>query len=129
MKNLLKLGQGPRPDLMFEENEKENHQNTQAEGTKKKIEFEKGIRTVRKEAKQRAKEERKRLEAEKSGEFSENEEEAKKKQKQALDEMSRQDKMAMMMAFAQLILPVAIGVLAIFGFLIWFLGKFWLHAW
>lgn len=129
MKNLLKLGQGPRPDLMFEENEKENHQNTQAEGTKKKIEFEKGIRTVRKEAKQRAKEERKRLEAEKSGEFSENEEEVKKKQKQALDEMSRQDKMAMMMAFAQLILPVAIGVLAIFGFLIWFLGKFWLHAW
>lgn len=129
MKNLLKLGQGPRPDLMFEENEKENHQNTQAEGTKKKIEFEKGIRTVRKEAKQRAKEERKRLEAEKSGEFSENEEEAKKKQKQALDEMSRQDKMAMILAFCQLLLPVAIGVLAIFGFLIWFLGKFWLHAW
>ena len=129
MKNLLKLGHGPRPDLMFEENEKENHQNTQAEGTKKKIEFEKGIRAVRKEAKQRAKEERKRLEAEKSGEFSENEEEVKKKQKQALDEMSRQDKMAMMMAFAQLILPVAVGVLAIFAFLIWFLGKFWLHAW
>lgn len=129
MKNLLKLGQGPRPDLMFEENEKENHQNTQAEGTKKKIEFEKGIRTVRKEAKQRAKEERKRLEAEKSGEFSENEEEVKKKQKQALDEMSRQDKMAMILAFCQLLLPVAIGVLAIFGFLIWFLGKFWLHAW
>lgn len=129
MKNLLKLGQGPRPDLMFEENEKENHQNTQAEGTKKKIEFEKGIRAVRKEAKQRAKEERKRLEAEKSGEFSENEEEAKKKQKQALDEMSRQDKMAMILAFCQLLLPVAIGVLAIFGFLIWFLGKFWLHAW
>ena len=43
--------------------------------------------------------------------------------------MSRQDKMAMMMAFAQLILPVAVGVLAIFAFLIWFLGKFWLHAW
>lgn len=129
MKNLLKLGQGPRPDLMFEENEKENHQNTQAEGTKKKIEFEKGIRAVRKEAKQRAKEERKRLEAEKSGEFSENEEEVKKKQKQALDEMSRQDKMAMILAFCQLLLPVAIGVLAIFGFLIWFLGKFWLHAW
>ena len=57
------------------------------------------------------------------------EEQLKKKQKQALDEMSRQDKMAMMMAFAQLILPVAVGVLAIFAFLIWFLGKFWLHAW
>lgn len=129
MKNLLKLGQGPRPDLMFDEDEKEKNPNTQPDGKKKKVEFEKGIRTVRKEAKQRAKEERKRLEAEKSGELSENEEEVTKKQKQALDEMSRQDKMAMMMAFAQLILPVAVGVLAIFAFLIWFLGKFWLHAW
>lgn len=108
MKNLLKLGQGPRPDLMFEENEKEKHQNTQAEGTKKKIEFEKGIRTVRKEAKRKMKEQ---------------------KHTPSHIEMDRKDKMAMILAFCQLLLPVAIGVLAIFGFLIWFLGKFWLHAW
>ena len=47
MKNLLKLGQGPRPDLMFDEDEKEKNPNAQPDGKKKKVEFEKGIRTVR----------------------------------------------------------------------------------
>ena len=50
MKNLLKLGQGPRPDLLFEEEEKAKKSDTQPDGQKKKIEFEKGLRTVRKEA-------------------------------------------------------------------------------
>ena len=96
MKNLLKLGQGPRPDLLFEEEEKA------------KIEFEKGLRTVRKEAKKKAREEKK---------------------KQEPIEMSRKDKLAVILAFCELLLPLAIGVMAIFAFLIWFLGKFWLHAW
>ena len=43
--------------------------------------------------------------------------------------MGKKDKLAVMLAFCQLLLPIAIGVLAIFAFLIWFLGKFWLHAW
>ena len=41
MKNLLKLGQGPRPDLLFEEEEKAKKSDTQPDGQKKKIEFEK----------------------------------------------------------------------------------------
>ncbi len=53
MKNLLKLGQGPRPDLLFEEEEKAKKSDTQPDGQKKKIEFEKGLRTVRKEAKRK----------------------------------------------------------------------------
>mgnify|MGYP000473700385 CR=1 FL=1 len=59
MKNLLKLGQGPRPDLLFEEEEKAKKSDTQPDGQKKKIEFEKGLRTVRKEAKKKAREEKK----------------------------------------------------------------------
>ena len=47
MKNLLKLGQGPRPDLLFEEEEKAKKSDTQPDGQKKKIEFEKGLRTVK----------------------------------------------------------------------------------
>lgn len=109
MKNLLKLGQGPRPDLMFEEEEKKTKE--QSEGQKKKVEFEKGIRTVRKEAKKKARKE------------------SKNSKKSEWIEMSRKDKMAVILAFCELLLPVAIGVLAIFGILIWFLGKFWLHAW
>ena len=53
MKNLLKLGQGPRPDLLFEEEEKAKKSDTQPDGQKKKIEFEKGLRTVRKEEKRK----------------------------------------------------------------------------
>lgn len=53
MKNLLKLGQGPRPDLLFEEEEKAKKSDTQPDGQKQKIEFEKGLRTVRKEAKRK----------------------------------------------------------------------------
>ena len=56
MKNLLKLGQGPRPDLLFEEEEKAKKSDTQPDGQKQKIEFEKGLRTVRKEAKKKARE-------------------------------------------------------------------------
>ena len=100
MKNLLKLGQGTRPDLLFEEEEKAKKSDTQPDGQKKKIEFEKGLRTVRKEAK-----------------------------KKEPIEMSRKDKLAVILAFCELLLPLAIGVMAIFAFLIWFLGKFWLHAW
>ncbi len=62
MKNLLKLGQGPRPDLLFEEEEKAKKSDTQPDGQKKKIEFEKGLRTVRKEAKKKAREEKKKQE-------------------------------------------------------------------
>ena len=102
MKNLLKLGQGPRPDLLFEEEEKAKKSDTQPDGQKQKIEFEKGLRTVRKEAKKKA---------------------------QEPIEMSRKDKLAVILAFCELLLPLAIGVMAIFAFLIWFLGKFWLHAW
>ena len=58
MKNLLKLGQGPRPDLLFEEEEKAKKSDTQPDGQKQKIEFEKGLRTVRKEAKKKAREEK-----------------------------------------------------------------------
>ena len=94
MKNLLKLGQGPRPDLLFEE-EKAKKSDTQPDGQKKKIEFEKGL----------------------------------SKKKQEPIEMSRKDKLAVILAFCELLLPLAIGVMAIFAFLIWFLGKFWLHAW
>ena len=101
MKNLLKLGQGPRPDLLFEEEEKAKKSDTQPDGQKKKIEFEKG-------AKKKAREEKK---------------------KQEPIEMSRKDKLAVILAFCELLLPLAIGVMAIFAFLIWFLGKFWLHAW
>jgi len=111
MKNLLKLGQGPRPDLMFEEKEKEKRAEEQSEEPKKKMQFEKGIRTVRKEAKKKARKE------------------SKNSKKSEWIEMSRKDKMAVILAFCELLLPVAIGVLAIFAFLIWFLGKFWLHAW
>ena len=107
MKNLLKLGQGPRPDLLFEEEEKAKKSDTQPDGQKQKIEFEKGLRTVRKEAKKKAREEKK---------------------KQEPIEMSRKDKLAVL-AFCELLLPLSIGVMAIFAFLIWFLGKFWLHAW
>ena len=102
MKNLLKLGQGPRPDLLFEEEGRDLILGG------KKIEFEKGLRTVRKEAKKKAREEKK---------------------KQEPIEMSRKDKLAVILAFCELLLPLAIGVMAIFAFLIWFLGKFWLHAW
>ena len=42
--------------------------------------------------------------------------------------MSRKDKLAVILAFCELLLPLAIGVMAIFAFLIWFLGKFWLHC-
>ena len=108
MKNLWKLGQGPRPDLLFEEEEKAKKSDTQPDGQKQKIEFEKGLRTVRKEAKKKAREEKK---------------------KQEPIEMSRKDKLAVILAFCELLLPLAIGVMAIFAFLIWFLGKFWLHAW
>ena len=104
MKNLLKLGQGPRPDLLFEEEEKAKKSDTQPDGQKQKIEFEKGLRTVRKEAKKKAREEKK---------------------KQEPIEMSRKDKLAVILAFCELLLPLAIGVMAIFAFLIWFLGKFW----
>ena len=62
MKNLLKLGQGPRPDLLFEEEEKAKKSDTQPDGQKQKIEFEKGLRTVRKEAKKKAREEKKKQE-------------------------------------------------------------------
>ena len=60
--------------------------------------------------------------------------EAKKKlreesKEQEAIEMGKKDKLAVMLAFCQLLLPIAIGVLAIFAFLIWFLGKFWLYAW
>ena len=108
MKNLWKLGQGPRPDLMFEEQEKKKKTNEQLDAKKNKIEFEKGLRAVRKEAKKKLLEESKEQEA---------------------IEMGKKDKLAVMLAFCQLLLPIAIGVLAIFAFLIWFLGKFWLHAW
>ena len=100
--------QGPRPDLLFEEEEKAKKSDTQPDGQKQKIEFEKGLRTVRKEAKKKAREEKK---------------------KQEPIEMSRKDKLAVILAFCELLLPLAIGVMAIFAFLIWFLGKFWLHAW
>ena len=93
MKNLLKLGQGPRPDLLFEEEEKAKKSDTQPDGQKKKIEFEKGLRTVRKEAKKKAREEKK---------------------KQEPIEMSRKDKLAVILAFCELLLPLAIGVMAIF---------------
>ena len=79
MKNLLKLGQGPRPDLLFEEEEAKKS-DTQPDGQKKKIEFEKGLRTVRKEAKKKAREEKK---------------------KQELIEMSRKDKLAVILAFVK----------------------------
>lgn len=39
MKNLLKLGQGPRPDLLFEEEEKAKKSDTQPDGQKQKIEL------------------------------------------------------------------------------------------
>ena len=87
---------------------KRKSQTQQPDGQKKKIEFEKGLRTVRKEAKKKAREEKK---------------------KQEPIEMSRKDKLAVILAFCELLLPLAIGVMAIFAFLIWFLGKFWLHAW
>ena len=77
MKNLLKLGQGPRPDLLFEEEEKAKKSDTQPDGQKQKIEFEKGLRTVRKEAKKKAREEKK---------------------KQEPIEMSRKDKLAVILA-------------------------------
>ena len=93
MKNLLKLGQGPRPDLLFEEEEKAKKSDTQPDGQKQKIEFEKGLRTVRKEAKKKAREEKK---------------------KQEPIEMSRKDKLAVILAFCELLLPLAIGVMAIF---------------
>lgn len=96
MKNLLKLGQGPRPDLLFEEEEKAKKSDTQPDGQKKKIEFEKGLRTVRKEAKKKAREEKK---------------------KQEPIEMSRKDKLAVILAFCELLLPLAIGVMAILHFL------------
>ena len=86
MKNLLKLGQGPRPDLLFEEEEKAKKSDTQPDGQKKKIEFEKGLRTVRKEAKKKAREEKK---------------------KQEPIEMSRKDKLAVILAFCELLLPLA----------------------
>ena len=69
---------------------------------KEKIEFEKGLRTVRKEAKKKAREDKK---------------------KQEPIEMGRKDKLAVILAFCELLLPLAIGVMAIFAFLIWFLGK------
>ena len=78
MKNLLKLGQGPRPDLLFEEEEKAKKSDTQPDGQKQKIEFEKGLRTVRKEAKKKAREEKK---------------------KQEPIEMSRKDKLAVILAY------------------------------
>ena len=54
MKNLLKLGQGPRPDLLFEEEEKcEKVRHTSRMDKSRKVEFEKGLRTVRKEAKRK----------------------------------------------------------------------------
>ena len=86
MKNLLKLGQGPRPDLLFEEEEKAKKSDTQPDGQKQKIEFEKGLRTVRKEAKKKAREEKK---------------------KQEPIEMSRKDKLAVILAFCELLLPLA----------------------
>ncbi|MFR4456543.1 MAG: hypothetical protein ACLT5U_00770 [Mediterraneibacter gnavus] len=36
MKNLLKLGQGPRPDLLFEEEEKAKKSDTQPDGQSRK---------------------------------------------------------------------------------------------
>ena len=109
MKNLLKLGQGPRPDLLFEEEEKSEKSQTHSRMDKnRKSNLKKGLRTVRKEAKKKAREEKK---------------------KQEPIEMSRKDKLAVILAFCELLLPLAIGVMAIFAFLIWFLGKFWLHAW
>ena len=41
MKNLLKLGQGPRPDLLFEEEEKAKKSDTQPDGQKQKIDLKK----------------------------------------------------------------------------------------
>ena len=37
--------------------------------------------------------------------------------------MSRKDKLAVILAFCELLLPLAIGVMAIFAFLIWFFRK------
>lgn len=107
-KNTAVYYKGTKIDLLFEEEEKAKKSDTQPDGQKQKIEFEKGLRTVRKEAKKKAREEKK---------------------KQEPIEMSRKDKLAVILAFCELLLPLAIGVMAIFAFLIWFLGKFWLHAW
>lgn len=117
-KRLLKLGQGPRPDL--EERRLHNEQADAKEDgalpqqTSARPVFEKGIRQVRREAKARAR-----------AEAAQENKDAKGAEGRL--ELEAKDKLAIILALLQIVLPVALAALGILAAIIWLLGKFWLR--
>lgn len=105
--DLLKLGQGPRPDLSDI-----NEDNKKYYETPKKGEYIKGLRQIRKEARKNS---------------FQNDNKVQKINSRQIDdsELSSKDKLAIIIAMFEIILPVVIGTLLIFGFLIFILLKFW----
>lgn len=105
-KRLLKIGQGPRPDLLEEGKE---------EGG-----MVKGLRQVRKEARAAGKEESPKGAYSDKAERDEN-------VPSSLD-CEATDKMALILALLWVVLPIALAGLAVATLLIWILCRFWLHV-
>lgn len=135
LNRLLRLGQGPRPDLMAQDMEVDRETDTdmasdremapdmdayegdRREARPKKREVQecnngmvKGLRQVRREAKLAARAEAGAQEQEKRSGY------------------ERGDRAAIILALFQIMMPVALGGLAVAGLVIWLLCRFWLHV-
>lgn len=119
-KRLLKLGQGPRPDLeerrLHDEQADAKDDGAPPQQTSARPVFEKGIRQVRGEAKARA--QKGAAEQNKAAQSSDDRPQL---------ELEAKDKLAIILALLQIFLPVALAALGILAAIIWLLGKFWLR--
>lgn len=133
LNRLLRLGQGPRPDLMAQDmaSDRETAPDTDmasdrdmapdmeadegARPQKREVQernngMVKGLRQVRREAKLAARAE------------------AGAQEQEECSGYERGDRAAIILALFQIMMPVALGGLAVAGLVIWLLCRFWLHV-